>query len=86
METIIIMTEVFSPYGKYVKFTKKGEREIIAEINRKEGKYVIFGNRHQLATRSGKDSAIKFAQDYIKGFMPEAVFKWNVMVERIKYN
>ena len=31
-------------------------------------------------------SAIKFAQDYIKGFMPEAVFKWNVMVERIKYN
>lgn len=84
MPTRIIMTEVFSPYGKYVKFTKKGEREIIAEIDRKDGKYVIFGSKQQLAARSSKDSAIKYAQDYILGFIPDAEFKWNVMCERIK--
>lgn len=87
METIVIMTEVKdSLYGRYVKFTIKGNRKVIAEVDRRDGKYYIFGGCHELATRTNKDSAIKYAQGYITGFIPDAKFKWNVMSERIKYN
>lgn len=84
--TTIIMTEVKdSLYGNYTKFTVKGDGKIIAEVDRKEGKYVVFGNNQQIGVRSGKWSAIKFAQDYILGFIPDAEFKWNVMTEKIKH-
>ena len=37
METIIIMTEVKdSLYGRYVKFTIKGDRKVIAEVDRRK--------------------------------------------------
>ena len=88
MEKIrIIMTEVKSPYGKYTKFTIKGDGKIIAEVDRRDGKYVIFSAvANEIGSRTNKDSAIKFAQDYILGFIPNAEFKWNVITERIKYN
>ena len=92
METIIIMTEVVSPYGKYVKFTKKGSLEILAEVDKKRMSefgwdgYVVYGRtQSEIGRRTNKLSAVKVAQDYIKGFMPEAEFKWNVMQYKYKY-
>ena len=82
----IIMTEVKdSLYGKYVKFTIKGDRKVLAEVDRRDGKYAIFGGYHEPATRSSKGSAIKYAQGYIRGFIPDAEFKWNVITEKIKH-
>lgn len=84
--TTIIMTDVTCPYGKYTKFTERGrDRKILAEVDRRDGRYVVFGNRSELGSRTNKDAALRFAKDYIKGFLPDAVFKWNVMSERINY-
>ena len=83
--TRIIMTEVFSPNGKYTRFTIKGDRKILAEVDRRDGKYLIFaGVSGEIGSRTNKDSAIKFAQDHIRGFIPDAEFKWNVVSERIR--
>lgn len=85
METIIIMTEVTdSRFGKYVRFNVKGQGKLLAEVDRRDKKYVIFNGYSEIGTRTQKDAAIKFAQDYIRGFIPDAKFKWSVMSERIK--
>ena len=83
-KTRIIMTEVKSPYGKYTKFTNKKTGKILAEVDRRYGKYVIFGNRNELGSRTNKDSAIMFAQVYIREFIPDAEFKWSVVSQRIR--
>ena len=89
--TTIIMTEVTSPYGKYTKFTKKGCGEILAEVDRATkarhgySGYILYGNQSEIARHSNKDLVIDMAKGYIRGFIPDAVFKWNVMSERISY-
>ena len=86
---IVILTDVKSPYGFYTKFTIKGTGELIAEVDRRDGKYVLFGgpkNRFsEILRRSSKQSAIQLAKDYIRGFIPDAIFKMNVMTERIRF-
>lgn len=85
METIIIMTEVNdSRFGKYIRFNIKGTGKLVAEVDRRDKKYLIFNGYNQIGTRTQKDAAIKFAQDYVRGFIPDAQFKWNVMTEVIK--
>ena len=87
MATTIIMTEVKdSRFGNYVKFNVKGEGRLLAEVDRRDKRYVIFSTYNEIGTRTQKDAAIKFAQDYIRGFIPDAEFKWNVMVQRIRRN
>lgn len=91
METIVIMTNHTTPYGKYVKFETKGGRKHIGEVDRRDGKYVVFydGNAkslRQIGTRSNKDSAIKLLQEAIKaGIDGPVAFKWNVMQYKYKY-
>ena len=91
METIVIMTNCSSPYGKYIIFETKGGREHIGEVDRRDGKYVIYydGNAkslRQIGTRSNKDSAIKLLQEAIRaGVERQVTFKWNVMEYKYKY-
>lgn len=90
METIIIMTEVTSPYGKYTKFTIKGDRKIIAEVDRATkarhgySGYILYGNQSEIARHSNKNLVIEMAKEYILGFIPEAKFKFNVVSERVR--
>lgn len=86
--TEILMTNVKSPYGKYVDFKIVPGFERVAEVDRRDGKYVVFGGKGvftEVARHSKKDMAIEFAKEYIRGFIPDAVFKWNVMQEKIKF-
>ena len=84
-KTRIIMTEVTSPYGKYTKFTIKGDRKIIAEVDRRDGKYLIFaGVAGEIGSRTNKTAALKLAQEHIRGFIPDAEFKFNAMSERVR--
>ena len=91
METTVIMTNYQSPYGKYILFEIKGSKKHIGEVDRKDGKYVIFydGNAkilRQIGTRSSKDSEIKVLQDAIRaGIQGPVEFKWNVMQYKYKY-
>ena len=91
METTVIMTNYKSPYGKYIRFEIKGSQKHIGEVDRKDGKYVIFydGNAkslRQIGSRTNKDSAIKVLQDAIRaGIQGPVEFKWNVMQYKYKY-
>lgn len=85
--TRIIMTEVTSPLCKYTKFNIKGTGRLVASVDRRDGRYIIFGGYtsfSELARRTKKASAIQFAQEYIRGFLPDAEFKWNVMREKYR--
>lgn len=86
------MTNCSSPYCKsYIMFEIKGKGKHIGEVDRRDGKYVIYydGNAkslRQIGTRSSKDSAIKVLQDAIKaGIQGPVAFKWNVMQYKYKY-
>ena len=89
METTVIMTNCSSPYCKsYVMFEIKGKGKHIGEVDRRDGKYVIYYNANghplrEIGSRSNKDSAIALLQESIKaGIQGEVEFKWNVMVEK----
>ena len=92
METIVIMTNCSSPYCKsYIMFEIKGKGKHIGEVDRRDGKYVIYynGNGHplrEIGSRSNKDSAIKYLQEAIEaGINGPVAFKWNVMQYKYKY-
>jgi len=89
METIIIMTEVYSPYGKYIEFMNKDTRERLGEVDTCGRLYKIFygaGRFELIATRTNRDSAIRHLQKTISaGIQGTAKFRWNVMTTRIKY-
>ena len=88
METRIIMTEVTSPHGRYTKFTVKGTGKFLAEVDRRDGKYIVFagaGVFHEVFSHRSKPVAFKYVQDWIRTFIPDAEFKYNVMTERIRY-
>lgn len=86
--TTIIMTECVSSFGsRYVSFKEKGTGVSVGEVDRVEGKYVIFsgpsGWLSEIGSRTKKDVAIKFLQEEIRKAYPTGVeFKWNVMRER----
>ena len=86
METIVIMTEGTSPYGKYVRFNEKGTSRELGRICRGANFYdVYYGDAH-VATRSNKDIAICHLQRLIKADLPgEVKFRWNVMRERCRF-
>ena len=87
METTVIMTNCSSPYCKsYVMFEIKGKGKLVGEVDRRDGKYVIYYNLREIGSRSNKDSAIKVLQDAIKaGITGPVAFKWNVMQYNYKY-
>lgn len=72
-------------------FEIKGKGKHIGEVDRRDGKYVIYydGNGkslREIGSRSNKDSAIKVLQDAIKAGINGAVaFKWNVMQYNYKF-
>ena len=89
--TIIIMTEVRSPLGKYTKFEIKRTGRLIGSVDytwiNGAKKYVVYTGYSYLSfngTRTRKDTAIKLAQDNILSFIEDAEFKWNVLTETIK--
>jgi len=85
METIIIMTEVVTPAGRYTKFNVKDGGKLVATVDRVDGRYVIFAwNMHlfqEVATRIRKPSAIKVAQDCVRNVIPDAKFRHNIVRE-----
>ena len=92
METIVIMTNCSSPYCKsFIMFETKGGSKQIGEIDRRDGKYVIYFDAdakslRMIGSRSNKDSAIKVLQDAIKaGIQGPVAFKWNLMQYKYKY-
>lgn len=85
--TTIIMTECVSMFGsRYVTFKEKGTGVSVGEVDRVEGKYVIFSGPYgwlaEIGTRTKKAAAINLLQEELKRAYPEGVeFKWNVMRE-----
>ena len=88
--TRIIITEVKSPYGKYWKFTIKGKGTRVAEVDKKRKSdfgyngYVLYGGGglfSEIARHSNKGLVLEMAKEYIRGFIPDAEFKWDVTVE-----
>lgn len=75
---------------KYVSFCVKGTGRQVGEVDRRDGKYIIFydGNARSLrniGTRTNKCSAIKVLQEAIRAGSPVPVeFKRNVMSVREK--
>lgn len=85
--TTIIMTDCKTPFGSYVDFNVKGSGERVAEVDRSDGKYKIYVGKilTLVGERTGKQSAISFAQENIKGLFREQVeFKWNVLTYSFK--
>lgn len=84
------MTECVSIFGlHYVTFKEKRTGVSVGEVDRVEGKYVIFSGPScwlsEIGSRTKKDAAIKFLQEEIRKGYPEGVeFKWNVMRERYR--
>lgn len=89
METIVIMTEVISPYGKYIDFKNKYTGERLGEVDSCGRLYKIFygaGRFELIATRTNRDSAIRHLQKTISaGITGDVKYRWNVMTTRIKY-
>lgn len=84
----VIITECKNPYGKYWEFKDKASGQLLAEVDRKDGKYVVFGGKGvftEVACHSKKDMALELAKEHIRIFIGDAVFKWNVMRKIIKY-
>lgn len=98
METIIIVTEIKNPYGKYWEFKDKESGQVLAEVDKKSKRefdgplYFVYTPRggflYESARRSKKDSAMEFAKQAIReqfaGF--NLVFKWNPMVRKYKWS
>ena len=99
METIIIVTEIKNPYGKYWEFRDKQSGQLLAEVDKKKEKdfgpgplYFVYTPRggflYESARHSKKDVAIEFAKQAIReqfaGF--NLVFKWNPMVRKYKWS
>lgn len=85
---VIIMTDCKGPFGSYVDFNVKGSGERVAEVDRSDGKYKIYGGKNftLIGERTGKQSAISFAQESIKGLFREQVeFKWNVVSKNYRW-
>lgn len=87
--TMIIMTEVKCPSGKYVRFASKSSGNTVATVDRIEGKYTVFtyneyGHFSERGSRSSKQSAIKLAKEWVSRLIEDAEFKWNVITEVIK--
>lgn len=83
----IIMTDCKTPFGSYVDFNVKGSGERVAEVDRSDGRYKIYVGKNLtlIGERTGKQSAISFAQENIKGLFREQVeFKWNVLTYKFK--
>ena len=82
------MTERTSLFGgRYVEFKEKYGGRRVGEVDRVDGKYVIFfgtsGYFHEIGTRTKKASAIKYLQDALRPTYPGGVeFKWNVISVR----
>lgn len=86
-QTRIIMTDVLCRYGKYTKFNIKENGNIVAAVDRKGGKYVVWAGwpfLDEIGSRTRKDSALNLAKDSILKFIPDAEFKLNVIQERIR--
>lgn len=85
-KTRIIMTEVKDDrLGKYIRFNVKGQGKLLAEVDRRDKKYIIFNGYSEIGSRTQKDAAIQVAKNYILGFIPDAEFKWNPMTTVIKH-
>jgi hypothetical protein len=88
METTrIILTDVLCRQGKRTKFTLKESGKMVAVVNRKEGKYVVFAGWpffEEVGTRTSKDSALRLAKESVLKFIPDAEFKLSVVQERIR--
>lgn len=87
MATRIIMTECTAWFGgRYVSFRVKETGEFVAEVDRRNNKYVAFSVRGGLMDIIGdawqKSAAINMAQKDILQLYPDAEFKWNVVAER----
>jgi hypothetical protein len=91
--TTIIITETFSPQGHYWAFRVKGDRRIIAEVDKRRTDktgyvFVIFdcfkAVPTQFGSRTRKESAFTLARLMVSKVIPDAVFKHNVMKEHIK--
>ena len=91
--TTIIITETFSPHGHYWAFRVKGEKRIIAEVDKRRTDktgyvFVIFDCSKPVPTeycrRTRKESAFALARLMVSEVYPDAVFKHNVMKEQIK--
>ena len=85
-KTRIIMTDVLGRYVKYTKFNIKENGKMVAAVDRKDGKYVVWAGwpfLNEIGSRTKKDSAFKLAQDSVLRFIPDAEFKLNVIQERI---
>lgn len=82
--TRIIMTECKAWFGgRYVDFKVKDTGEHVAEVDRRDNKYVVFSVRGGLMDIIGsawtKSAAINIAQKDILELIPDAEFKWNVV-------
>ena len=94
MKTIII-TECYSPYGKYWIFRNKENGQKVAEIDKKKASdfgwdgYVIYGGPGwftEIGRRSNKNSAFEFAKEHVRNlYLGDVEFKWNVMSYRQGY-
>ena len=85
--TRIIMTDVLCRQGKYTKFTVKESGNLVAVVDRKGGKYVVFAGWpffEEVGTRTKKDSAFRLAKESILERIPDAEFKFNAVRERIR--
>lgn len=86
-KTRIIMTEVLCSQGKYTKFTLKESGGMVAVVDRKEGKYVVFAGWpfiEEVGIRTSKGSAFRLAKESVLKFIPDAEFKLSVVQERIR--
>lgn len=85
--TRIIITEVLCRQGKYTKFTVKESGNLVAVVDRKDGKYVVFVGWpffEEVGSRTSKDSAFRLARESVLKFIPDAEFKFNVVRERVR--
>ena len=81
------MTDVFGHYGKYTKFSIKENGNVVAAVDRRDGKYVVYAGwpfLDEIGSRTKKDSAFRLAQDSVLRFIPDAEFKFNVIQERYR--
>lgn len=87
METIVIMTEGTSPYGNYVTFKLKGSGVEVGKVVCINKKWGIYIDDRYADERSTKASALSYLQRKLRELIPsdELKFRWNVMMERIRF-
>lgn len=85
--TVVIMTEGTSPYGNYVTFRLKGSGVEVGKIVCINKKWGIYIDDRYADERSSKALALSYLQRALRKLIPsdELKFRWNVMMERIRF-